>query len=142
MRPKKFHKVIANTDPAVREHIKFSMDILDRINELLEQKFQGKQKLLADKLNKTEAEISKWFSGTQNFTTKTLIKLQVAFGEPILAVVSSEYSNSTYELVKVPYNKTRKYIEIDKTGKLNEEIEFKKVKFSRVNKISKEDLPA
>lgn len=141
MKPKKFHKVIENTEEGVREHIKFSMDILDRINDLLNEKFQGKQKLLADKMKKSEAEVSKWFSGVQNFTTKTIIKLEIAFGAPILAVVTSCYQDSTYELVKTPHTKTQKNFEVDNTGQLNEELVFKKVKSNNSNKASKMNFP-
>ncbi|WP_394773787.1 helix-turn-helix domain-containing protein [Flavobacterium sp.] len=37
-----------------------------------------KQKDIADKLGKTEPEISKWFSGLHNLTLKSIIKLQLA----------------------------------------------------------------
>lgn len=36
------------------------------------------QKFLANKLNKTEAEISKWLAGTHNFTLRTICKLEIA----------------------------------------------------------------
>jgi transcriptional regulator with XRE-family HTH domain len=86
MKLKKFHTIIDNTPEDVKEEVNLSMDILERIHELLDEKFDSKQKLLADKLNKSEAEISKWLSGVQNFTIKTLVKLEIAFGEPIIAV--------------------------------------------------------
>jgi plasmid maintenance system antidote protein VapI len=59
------------------------MDILDRIDELL---FNGRQELLALKMHVNEAEISECLSGYQNFTLETPAKLQVAFGESIIAV--------------------------------------------------------
>lgn len=103
MKLKKFHNIIENTPEEVKEEIILSMEILKCINELLDKKFEGKQKLLAEKMNKTEAEISKWFSGVQNFTIKTLTKLQVAFGEPIISVITKE-SNSTFTQLKGPIN--------------------------------------
>ena len=57
MKLKKFHKIIANTPEEIKEDVNLSMDTLERIHELLDEKFEGKQKLLADKLNKSEAEI-------------------------------------------------------------------------------------
>lgn len=80
----KFKSIIEQTSPEVKEQVALSMDILDRIHELLDQKFEGKPKLLAEKMNQSEAEVSKWLSGVQNFTAKTLRKLEIAFGEPIL----------------------------------------------------------
>ena len=99
MKLKNFHKSIEETPPEVREYVKYSMDILDRVHELLNAKFDGKQKLLADKMGKTEAEVSKMLSGVQNFTLKTLMKLQVAFGEEII-VVRSDEDSAVFEHVR------------------------------------------
>lgn len=81
-----FKKIIAETPDDVQIHVRITMDILDRIHELIDKKFDGKQKLLAEKLGKSEAEISRWLSGMPNFTTRTLAKLEAAFGERIIAV--------------------------------------------------------
>ena len=91
------------------------MDILERIDELLQEKFQGKQKLLADKLGKTESEVSKWLNGVQNFTIKTLMKLQVAFGEPIIVVCTNE-DKSTFQQVKLSSTKKQTYCEVAENG--------------------------
>jgi antitoxin component HigA of HigAB toxin-antitoxin module len=99
MKLNNFHKSIEETPEDVREYVKYSMDILDRLHELLNAKFDGKQKLLADKMGKTEAEVSKMLSGVQNFTLKTLMKLQVAFGEEII-VVRSDEEDSVFEHVR------------------------------------------
>ncbi len=128
MKLKKFHTIIETTPKEISEGVNLSMDILERIHELLDEKFGGKQKLLAEKLNKSEAEVSKWLSGVQDFTTKTLIKLQVAFGEPIIAVCSKS-ENSTFVQVKIPYNTCHTKMLIDGKGKLEEErTEYKEVK--------------
>jgi transcriptional regulator with XRE-family HTH domain len=87
---KNFHKVIAETSEEVDDFVEQSMDILDRIHELLEEKFNGRQKLLAEKLGKSEAEVSKMLNGVQNFTLKTINKLERAFGAKIIAVCTNE----------------------------------------------------
>jgi hypothetical protein len=135
MKLEKFHKIIDNTPADVREDIKLSMDILERIHELLEKKFDGKQKLLAEKLNKSEAEISKWFSGLQNFTTKTIAKLQVAFGEPIIAVCTEE-DHSIFIQVKLSYNSTFKTMLVNKTGNLEEQ----ETRFTRANRANSTNI--
>lgn len=62
-----------------------SFDIVDRIHEILVK--QGKeQKDLARLLEKNESEISKWMSGTHNFTINTLAKIQAVLGESIIQV--------------------------------------------------------
>jgi transcriptional regulator with XRE-family HTH domain len=104
MKLKKFHTIIEHTPEDVKEEVTLSLDILERIHELLDEKFDGKQKLLADKLNKSEAEISKWLSGVQNFTIKTLVKLEVAFGEPIIAVCRKNEKSKHTVAGKKPHN--------------------------------------
>jgi ribosome-binding protein aMBF1 (putative translation factor) len=104
MKLKKFHTIIEHTPEEVKEEVNLSIDILERIHELLDEKFDGKQKLLADKLNKSESEISKWLSGVQNFTIKTLVKLEVAFGEPIIAVCTKKGKLTRTVAEKKPYN--------------------------------------
>ena len=42
------------------------------------------QKYLADALGKSEPEISKWLSGTHNFTIKTLAAIEAALGQEII----------------------------------------------------------
>jgi transcriptional regulator with XRE-family HTH domain len=140
MRLKKFHTIIEHTPEEVKEEVNLSMDILERIHELLDEKFDGKQKLLADKLNKSEAEISKWLSGVQNFTIKTLVKLEIAFGEPIIAVCTKN-ENSTYTLVKIPYKTCHARMQIDGNGALEEvKTEYEEIKQSNIKQNFKSDL--
>jgi transcriptional regulator with XRE-family HTH domain len=108
MKLKKFHTIIEHIPEEVKAEVNLSMDILERIHELLDEKFDGKQKLLADKLNKSEAEISKWLSGVQNFTIKTLVKLETAFGEPIIAVCRKNESSPYLDgkIKAIQYNKS------------------------------------
>ena len=46
------------------------------------------QNTLAKMLGKTPSEISKWLSGTHNFTLKSIQKLESILGQPILKVVN------------------------------------------------------
>ena len=62
-----------------------SFQIVDRIYQILSE--QGKdQKALAKALGKSESEISKWMTGTHNFTLKSLSKIEAILGQPILEV--------------------------------------------------------
>lgn len=101
---KNFHKIIAETPEDVGGFVERSMDILERIHELLEEKFDGRQKLLAEKLDKSEAEISKMLNGVQNFTLKTIAKLEWAFGAKIIAVCTNN-SEADFIQVKTPPEK-------------------------------------
>lgn len=89
---KNFHRIVAETPKEVDNFVEHSMDILDRIHELLDKKFDGRQKLLAEKMDKSEAEVSKMLSGVQNFTLKTISKLETAFGERIIGVCTNKPS--------------------------------------------------
>lgn len=75
----------------VRHTVDLSFQIVDRIHEILGS--QGlKQKHLAERLGKSEAEISKWMRGTHNFTISTLSAIEHALDAPIISVISSKYS--------------------------------------------------
>jgi transcriptional regulator with XRE-family HTH domain len=66
-----------------------SFDIVDRIHEILKLKNLS-QKDLADLLDKKESEVSKWMTGTHNFTLKTIVKIEDVLGYPILKVIKNE----------------------------------------------------
>ncbi len=63
--------------------VQHSFDVVDRIFEIL--KKQGKeQKDLAKALGKSESEISKWMTGSHNFTIKTISKIEAVLGESVI----------------------------------------------------------
>jgi transcriptional regulator with XRE-family HTH domain len=62
-----------------------SMEIARHVFELMQ---QGgiRQKDLALRMKKTEAEVSKWLSGLHNFTLRSLVKMEAALGCPVVYV--------------------------------------------------------
>jgi transcriptional regulator with XRE-family HTH domain len=68
-----------------------SFDIVDRIHEILSLKNLD-QKDLATLLGKQESEISKWMSGTHNFTIKTIARIEKVLGTSIIKVLRKENS--------------------------------------------------
>lgn len=76
-------------NPEIRRMVDLSFKIVDRIHEILKAK-DLKQKDLALRLGKKESEISRWMRGTHNFTIDTLIAIEDALGEPIIAVCHPE----------------------------------------------------
>ncbi|BDX38457.1 hypothetical protein CYCD_18120 [Tenuifilaceae bacterium CYCD] len=75
-------------------YVNHSFDIVDRIHEILLK--QGKeQKDLAQLLNKSESEISKWMSGTHNFTIKTIAKIESVLGESIIQLSNEKVAEHT-----------------------------------------------
>ena len=75
-------------NPEIRKSVALSFRIVDRIHDILEEKGL-KQKDLALKLGKSEAEISKWMRGTHNFTIDTLVSIEDALGASIVQVCHS-----------------------------------------------------
>ncbi len=74
-------------DPAIHRFVDASFDLSDRIHEILESKGIS-QKELAEMLGKKESQVSKWMTGTHNFTIKTLALLEVKLGVSIFQVSS------------------------------------------------------
>ena len=70
--------------PEARQMVECSFQIADRIHEVLVSKGM-KQKDLAARLGKKEAEVSRWMRGTHNFTIGTLVSIEDALGEPIIS---------------------------------------------------------
>jgi len=74
--------------PEIKQSVDFSIDIANRIFDILEMK-KLKQKDLANLMGKSEAEISKWLKGTHNFNVDTILKIQAILGEDIIQVVKT-----------------------------------------------------
>lgn len=68
-----------------------SLEIAEQIFQLMEQKGM-KQKDLADKLGKSEAEVSKWLTGMHNYTLRSLSKLEAALGSAVICTPKQTYS--------------------------------------------------
>jgi hypothetical protein len=79
-------------DPATGIYISLNILIADRIEYLLKKRNKNSA-WLAKKLFKKESEISRWKNTHQNFTLRTLAKLENVFGEPIISVEPSEFKN-------------------------------------------------
>jgi plasmid maintenance system antidote protein VapI len=83
-------RILANPSPEIQRRVELRMAILDRIHELLEQRFGGRQKDLASALGVSEPAVSKMINGYQNFELDTIVRLELALGGSILAVLSDE----------------------------------------------------
>lgn len=84
-------------NPEIRQSVALSFRIVDRIHEILQEKGL-KQKDLAQRLGKSEAEISKWMRGTHNFTIDTLVSIEEALDATIVQIYHPHtYSESEYQ---------------------------------------------
>jgi transcriptional regulator with XRE-family HTH domain len=85
MRSKVAQRILNETPEEVRVFVRKYGDIVVRVHQLLREKGWS-QKDLAEKLDKTPSEVSKWLSGDHNFTLKSLSKLEVELGASIIYV--------------------------------------------------------
>ncbi|HBY67680.1 MAG TPA: hypothetical protein DEG69_07960 [Flavobacteriaceae bacterium] len=69
--------------------VDYTFDLSNRIQFLLDQNSMD-QKDLAKALGKNESEISKWLSGSHNFTLKTVARIEDVLGDKLLEVVKDE----------------------------------------------------
>ena len=92
-----FDRISARITPETKSHVSKTLDIVERIQAILEGK-RMTQKDLASALGKSPSEISKWMSGLHNFELKTLVKIEEALGEEIFKVASSSNTVSKMPL--------------------------------------------
>lgn len=69
--------------PEIRKQVDMSFRIANNIYAILERRGMNR-KDLARLMRKNESEISKWLSGTHNFTLGTIASISEALGEDIL----------------------------------------------------------
>ena len=85
-----FHQILDETPESLKAEIDLSFAVADRIDTLLKRKCMT-QKELARLTHTSEAAVSKWLSGTHNFTFSTIGKISAALGAPIINVPTSTY---------------------------------------------------
>ena len=86
MNPTKvFQEALKEIPEDVKKEVDWSFAIADKIEKILNEK-KLTHKEWAARIGKTEAEVSRWVSGTHNFTLRTLSKISVALGEDLIRV--------------------------------------------------------
>lgn len=93
----------APIDPSVERFIDKSVNISLQIVNYLEE-LGWTQKEFAKKMGKSEAEISKWLSGTHNLTLKSISKMEVVLGRDIILTpleAQKKYKTIEYRTLKV-----------------------------------------
>lgn len=80
-----FSETIATTPKEISTFVGWSFGISDRIDARIKE-MGLTQKEFAQKMGKTEAEVSRWLSGTHNFTIKTLAKISALIEEDLIKV--------------------------------------------------------
>lgn len=76
---------MSSTPDETKRFVKKYGDIVVRVHQILKERNLS-QKDLAEMMNKTPSEISKWLSGDHNFTLRSLTKLEAELGVDIIYV--------------------------------------------------------
>ena len=85
MRSEVAKRILKDTPEDIKIFAKLYGDLLVKINSIIIEKGYT-QKLLAEKMDKKQSEISKWLGGDHNFTLRSIAKLQSELGETLLEV--------------------------------------------------------
>lgn len=77
--------IVKSVPVDVRKEVDWSFAIADKLESILQKKHIS-HKDLAKKMGKTEAEVSRWVSGTHNFTLRTIAKISAAIDTDLIEV--------------------------------------------------------
>ncbi|MFY7666337.1 helix-turn-helix domain-containing protein [Flavobacterium sp.] len=96
MHNKYLQEIISSRPEYVDIFIENSDELAERIYFLM--KLRGiDQKRLSQLLGKNESEVSKWLSGTHNFTFKTVAKIESVLKGKLFQVCANNECNSDFE---------------------------------------------
>lgn len=84
-----FKRALVGISPVVRKEVGYSFDIAKRINAILEARHWS-QADLARATGKKTPLVSRWLSGTHNFTIRTIAEIETALGAPVLNVSTAK----------------------------------------------------
>lgn len=80
-----FKNALDAVSPEIKKEVGYSFDIAARIRSILIKKGLS-QADFARLCGKKEAEISRWMSGTHNFTIRTISMIETVLGETVISV--------------------------------------------------------
>jgi len=76
---------LTQVSPSLHKEVSLSFDIAKRIHDILERK-RWSQADLARIMGKKTPVVTRWMSGTHNFTIRTIAEIEIALGEEIICV--------------------------------------------------------
>ena len=85
MKSKIAERIMSKTSEETKLFVKKYGDIMVRVYQILKEK-RITQKDLAERMGKSQSEISKWLSGEHNFTLRSLTRLEAELGTEIIYV--------------------------------------------------------
>lgn len=91
----KLQELLDEVTPLEMEQTKVKMQLAARIEDFMRAKGWNKSQF-AEKVGKNPSEITKWFSGTQNFTTDVLTEIASALGVELTALFGKKQVQVIY----------------------------------------------
>lgn len=91
----KLQELLDEVTPLEMEQTKVKMQLAARIEDFMRAKGWNKSQF-AEKVGKNPSEITKWFSGTQNFTTDVLTEIASALGVELTALFGKKQVHVIY----------------------------------------------
>jgi len=91
----KLQELLDEVTPLEMEQTKVKMQLAARIEDFMRAKGWSKSQF-AEKVGKNPSEITKWFSGTQNFTTDVLTEIASALGVELSALFGKKQVHVIY----------------------------------------------
>lgn len=89
-------RLLSELTPLEMEQTKVKMQLAARIEDLAKTKGWNKSQLAAH-LGKNPSEITKWLSGTQNFTIDILTEISVVFGVELASLFNQPKTQVVYK---------------------------------------------
>ncbi len=80
-----FEEMVSAVPQEIITESELSFAISDKLNDLIKGRGMTKKEFAAA-IGCRPSEVTKWLSGQQNFTIRTLAKLSTFFGEPLVTV--------------------------------------------------------
>jgi len=107
------HQILEETPAEIHQFIRRYGELVVRIYDLLEEK-GWTQKDLAEKLDKSPSEISKWLSGEHNFTLRSLAKLEIELGEDLIQIPKTrKFRVHSSKVIHLEFSRSDKNVPIN-----------------------------
>ena len=103
MKSKLFQQILEETPLETKIFVDKYSDLVLRINQILKEKGIS-QKELAENMDKKPSEISRWLSGNQNITLRSIAKLEAELGETLVEIPTKNISSKFKEDYEITFH--------------------------------------
>ncbi|AZI31925.1 helix-turn-helix domain-containing protein [Kaistella carnis] len=103
MKSKLYKQILEETPLETKIFVDKYSDLILRINQILRDKGIS-QKELAENMDKKPSEISRWLSGNQNITLRSIAKLEAELGETLIEIPTKMLSSQFKEDWEMTYH--------------------------------------